>query len=100
MFAGPNQAASRSLMGRFVPANRQAEFFGFFSVFSKLSGIGPLIFGVVSWATGDSRIAILSVAGFFLIGMVLLAVVDVDEGRTSRDRWRFEQAEVIVEGEA
>jgi UMF1 family MFS transporter len=97
---GGVQALSRSLYGTMIPEEASAEFFGFFSVFSKLSGIGPLIFGVVSWATGDSRIAILSVAGFFLIGMVLLAVVDVEEGRTSRDRWRFEQAEVIVEGEA
>ena len=33
LFAGPNQAASRSLMGRFVPQNMEAEAFGFF-VFS------------------------------------------------------------------
>lgn len=97
---GGVQALSRSLYGTMIPEEASAEFFGFFSVFSKLSGIGPLIFGLVSWTTGDSRIAILSVAGFFLIGMVLLALVDVDEGRASRDRWQFKQAEVIVEGEA
>jgi MFS transporter, UMF1 family len=96
---GGVQALSRSLYGTMIPEEASAEFFGFFSVFSKLSGIGPLVFGVVSWATGDSRIAILSVAAFFLIGMVLLAMVDVDEGRSSRERWRFDAAEVIVEGE-
>ena len=28
---GPNQAASRSLMGRMIPANRENEFYGFFA---------------------------------------------------------------------
>ena len=31
IFAGPNQAASRSLLGRFVPHEKENEFFGFFA---------------------------------------------------------------------
>ncbi len=96
---GGVQALSRSLYGTMIPEEASAEFFGFFSVFSKLSGIGPLIFGIVSWSTGDSRIAILSVAAFFLVGMALLAMVDVDEGRSSRDRWHFVADTVVVEDE-
>lgn len=96
---GGVQALSRSLYGTMIPEEASAEFFGFFSVFSKLSGIGPLIFGIVSWSTGDSRLAILSVAGFFLVGMALLAMVDVDEGRASRDRWHFVADTVVVEDE-
>jgi UMF1 family MFS transporter len=96
---GGVQALSRSLYGTMIPEEASAEFFGFFSVFSKLSGIGPLIFGIVSWSTGDSRIAILSVAAFFLVGMALLAMVDVDEGRASRERWHFVADTVIVEDE-
>jgi UMF1 family MFS transporter len=97
---GGVQALSRSLYGTMIPEEASAEFFGFFSVFSKLSGIGPLVFGLVGWATGDSRIAILSVAVFFLVGMVMLAMVDVDEGRSSRGRWTFVADTVVVEDEA
>jgi UMF1 family MFS transporter len=73
-----------------IPEEASAEFFGFFSVFSKLSGIGPLVFGAVSAATGSGRTAILSVAAFFIVGLVLLWRVDVDEARRSRERWNFE----------
>lgn len=70
-----------------------AEFYGFSSVFSRFSAIwGPLVFAVVSDATGSGRPAILSVVGFFVIGLVLLSRVDVAEGRASRERWVFEDA--------
>ncbi len=87
---GGVQALSRSLYGTMIPEEASAEFFGFFSVFSKLSGIGPLVFGIVSAATGSGRAAILSVAAFFVIGFVLLAKVDVEAARASRDQWDFE----------
>jgi UMF1 family MFS transporter len=93
---GGVQALSRSLYGTMIPEQASAEFYGFYSVFSKLSGIGPLVFGAVSAATGSGRTAILSVAGFFLIGLILLAMVDVDEARASRDRWQFEGSEAEV----
>ena len=86
---GGVQALSRSLYGSMIPEEASAEFFGFFSVFSKLSGIGPLVFGAVSAATGSGRTAILSVAAFFIVGLILLWRVDVDEARRSRDRWDF-----------
>jgi UMF1 family MFS transporter len=90
---GGVQALSRSLYGTMIPEEASAEFFGFFSVFSKLSGIGPLVFGAISAATGSGRAAILSVAGFFIVGLILLAMVDIEEARASRDRWSFVGAE-------
>jgi UMF1 family MFS transporter len=87
---GGVQALSRSLYGTMIPEEASAEFFGFYSVFSKLSGIGPLMFGVVSAATGSGRTAILSIAVFFVVGFILLARVDIDEARASRDEWDFE----------
>jgi UMF1 family MFS transporter len=87
---GGVQALSRSLYGTMIPEEASAEFFGFYSVFSKLSGIGPLMFGVVSAATGSGRAAILSIALFFVIGFIMLAKVNVDEARASRDEWDFE----------
>lgn len=94
---GGVQALSRSLYASMIPEEASAEFFGFFSVFSKLSGIGPLVFGAVSAATGSGRTAILSVAAFFIVGLVLLGRVDVAEARASRERWSFEETEVQVE---
>jgi len=93
---GGVQALSRSLYGTMIPEEASAEFYGFFSVFSKFSAIwGPLLFGLVSRATGSGRPAILSIVAFFVIGFVLLSRVDVDEARRSRDQWHFEGAEVV-----
>ncbi|MGB8361229.1 MAG: MFS transporter [Acidimicrobiia bacterium] len=90
---GGTQALSRSLYGSMIPEEASAEFYGFFSVFSKFSAIwGPLVFAIVSNATGSGRPAILSVVGFFVLGLILLARVDVAEARASRERWVFENA--------
>ncbi|MDJ0923900.1 MAG: MFS transporter [Acidimicrobiia bacterium] len=90
---GGVQALSRSLYGTMIPEEASAEFFGFFSVFSKLSGIGPLVFGAISAMTGSGRAAILSVAAFFLVGLAMLSRVDIEEARASRERWSFEGAQ-------
>jgi UMF1 family MFS transporter len=79
---GGSQALSRSLYGTMVPRNQSAEFFGFFSTSSKFAGIfGPLLFGLVSQIAGASRLSILSVILFFIVGGLVLTRVDVDEGR-------------------
>jgi UMF1 family MFS transporter len=79
---GGTQALSRSLFASMVPVHKSGEFFGFFSVFEKFAGIfGPLLFAGVIAASGSSRSGILSVIAFFAIGGLLLAFVDVDEGR-------------------
>ena len=90
---GGVQALSRSLYGTMIPEEASAEFYGFFSVFSKFSAIwGPLVFALVTNATGSGRPAILSVVGFFALGFILLTRVDVAEARASRERWVFENA--------
>lgn len=82
MVQGGTQALSRSLFASMIPAHKSGEFFGFFSVFEKFAGIfGPLIFAGTIAATGSSRNAILSVIGFFALGAVILALVNVEEGR-------------------
>ena len=82
MVQGGTQALSRSLFASMIPPHKSAEFFGFFSVFEKFAGIfGPLFFAGTIAATGSSRIAILSVIGFFAVGGAILALVDVEEGR-------------------
>lgn len=94
---GGVQALSRSLYGSMIPEEASAEFYGFYSVFSKFSAIwGPLIFAVISASTGSGRPAILSIIAFFIIGIILLARVDVDEARRSKERWSFEGDDVAV----
>jgi UMF1 family MFS transporter len=82
MVQGGTQALSRSLFASMVPPHRSGEFFGFFGVFEKFSGIfGPLLFALVVQVGGTSRSAILSVIVFFVVGMLLLTRVDVEAGR-------------------
>jgi len=78
---GGSQALSRSLYGAMVPKAKSAEFFGFFSTSSKFAGIaGPLLFGVVAQIAGQSRLSILALIVFFIIGGALLLFVDEEEG--------------------
>ncbi len=78
---GGSQALSRSLYGAMVPKSQAAEFFGFFSTSSRFAGIaGPLLFGVVSQIAGGSRLSILSLIFFFVVGGLILTRVDTAEG--------------------
>lgn len=89
---GGAQALARSLYGSMIPEEASAEFYGFYAVFAKFSAIwGPLIFAVISGATGSGRPAILSIVVFFVIGLALVARVDVEEARASRSRWAFDE---------
>ena len=79
---GGSQALSRSLFSSLVPKQRSAEFFGFYAISSKFASIlGPLTFALLIELTGSNRIAILALAIFFVIGIVLLVGVNVEKGR-------------------
>ena len=81
VFAGPNQSASRSLMGRFVPPDKENEFFGFFAFSGKLTAfLGPFLLGVLTQASGSMRVGIAVVLVLFVLGMTLLVRVDEKEG--------------------
>ena len=80
---GGSQSASRSFMALLTPKDREAEFFGFYDGFcGKASAvIGTFIFGILSWATGSQRVAVVSVGLFFLIGLWLLQQVEEPSSR-------------------
>ena len=81
IFAGPNQAASRSLMGRFTPDNREAEFFGFFAFSGKLASFfGPLLLGAATQAFGSQRYGVATVIGFLVLGALILLGVNEPRG--------------------
>jgi UMF1 family MFS transporter len=79
---GGSQALSRSLYSSMVPPARSAEFFSFFAISSKFASIlGPLVFALLIDLTASNRLAILSLALFFIFGMILLAGVDIKRGQ-------------------
>ncbi|HRK73293.1 MAG TPA: MFS transporter, partial [Rhodothermales bacterium] len=91
IFAGPNQSASRSLMGRFVPPEKESEFYGFFAFSGKATSfLGPFLFGNVTilveqlfagkapFAPQRAGIAVLIV--LLALGWILLRRVDEEEG--------------------
>jgi len=80
-FAGPNQSASRSLMGRLVPREKETQFFGFFAFSGKLTAFfGPLFLGLLTQLFDSQRAGLSVVVLFFLIGGLLLARVDEKAG--------------------
>ena len=78
---GGVQSLSRSFYSRIIPANRAAEFFGFYNMLGKFAAvIGPFLVGWVGVLTGNPRIAIFSIIVLFISGGVVLYMVDEKEG--------------------
>jgi len=80
---GSSQSAGRALVGYLSPPARSAEFFGLWGLAVKLSAIlGPMTYGLVTWITlGNHRFAMLVTGVFFVIGISILAGLDVARGR-------------------
>ncbi len=79
---GSSQSCGRALVGALAPAARLAEFYGLWAFATRLAAvIGPLTYGLVTWATdGNHRLAILITGLFFVAGLVLLAGLDLGRG--------------------
>ncbi len=87
IFSGPNQAASRSLMGRFVPSDKENEFFGFFAFSGKATAfLGPLLLGTLTELFNSQRVGVSAVLLFFIIGSLFLVSVDEKEGKSLAGR--------------
>ncbi|WP_303722006.1 MFS transporter [Malonomonas rubra] len=79
---GGSQALSRSLYASMVPKHKSAEFFGFFTISSRFASLfGPLLFALIADLTGSSRNSILALGSFFIVGGLLLLLVNVERGR-------------------
>jgi UMF1 family MFS transporter len=77
---GATQASSRTVVGLLTPPDKTAQMFGFWGMFMRLGTILGTSFGFVSDAFHSRRTAVLLVAGFFLLGAVLLSRVDIARG--------------------
>ncbi|MFW5811972.1 MAG: MFS transporter [Alkalispirochaetaceae bacterium] len=74
---GGIQALSRSFYGKIIPPEKSAEFFGFYNIFGRFAAImGPLLVGGFTLVTGQERFGILSVLGLFLLGGLVLKMVE------------------------
>ena len=80
---GSSQAAGRAIVGYLSPRSREAEFFGLWGLAVKAASIfGPLTYGAVTWIFhGNHRLGILTVGVYFVVGLALLAGLDVERGR-------------------
>lgn len=76
---GGTQALSRSLFASLIPPKKSAEFFSFYNISGKFAGVvGPAVFGFMGQLFHSSRIGILSLLFFFIIGCLLLTQVKVE----------------------
>jgi len=71
---GAIQSASRTYLALCLPHGHEARYFGFFSFCGKAASIfGPLLFGMVSKATGgNQRVASLSILLLLLAGLAFV----------------------------
>jgi MFS transporter, UMF1 family len=77
---GGSQALSRSLFSQMIPREHEAEYFGFYEVSERgTSWLGPLAFAFAVQATGSQRVAIVTLIVFFVVGLVLLSMVNVEK---------------------
>lgn len=73
---GGVQAISRSYFAQLIPSEQSGEYFGFFNMLGRFSGLmGPLCMAGVGVLTGSSRLGLLAVAMFFVVGGWLLSGV-------------------------
>jgi len=84
---GGVQSLSRSLFAHIIPPDKSAEFFGFYNMLGKFAAVlGPIMVGIVSMVSGSPRYSILSILILFAAGALLLAKVNVAEGREMAQR--------------
>jgi MFS transporter, UMF1 family len=81
---GGIQALSRSYFAKLIPKENSNEFFGFYNIFGKFASImGPLLVGVTSQITGNSRTGVFSLVILFIIGILILAIVPEPKGEAN-----------------
>ena len=80
---GSSQSAGRAMTGVFAPATRLAEFYGLWTLSVQVAAIlGPLTFGAVLYLTDNNyRLGMLITGGFFIIGLLVIASIDIERGR-------------------
>lgn len=75
LVVGSTPAIARGYLGKLIPPERRAEFFGFNTLVGRVATlVGPLLYGLAASSWG-MRTAILVVVPFFLAGTLMLAFI-------------------------
>lgn len=78
MVQGGVQGLSRSLYASLIPAHQPGEFFGFYSMTTKLAHVlGPAMVAVAAMLSDDPKWVLLALMPLFVAGAALLALVRV-----------------------
>lgn len=87
---GSSQANSRTMLSILTPLDRQAEFFGFYTLVGRISAIvGPFVYGNLTRVTGNQRYAIVSLGAFFILGWFILQKVNLERGKSLSKTYEF-----------
>lgn len=77
---GGVQSLSRALYANLVPAEKSAEYFGFYNMMGKFAAvIGPMLIGLTALFTNDTRLSILSILVLFVLSAALLWKLPLQE---------------------
>lgn len=84
---GSSQSAGRAMVGIFAPPARLAEFYGLWTLAVQVAAIvGPLTYGAVVYLTDNNhRLGMMITGGFFVIGLLLIASIDIERGRAAKE---------------
>ena len=78
---GGSQALSRSLFSQLIPRGREAEYFSLYQACERgTSWLGTLVFSLVYQFTDTYRWSIIALVVFFVVGALILRLVDVRQG--------------------
>lgn len=82
---GASQSVGRAMVGLLAPANRLAEFYGLWTLATRVASIiGPLMYGLVTWLSGgNQRLAIAATGLLFVAGLLLLIPLRLGRGRAA-----------------
>lgn len=77
---GGIQSVSRSFFSSLIPQDKSAEFFGFYNLLGRFSGIlGPLLMGAFGLAFQNPRAGVVSLTLLFICGAILLLKINPKE---------------------
>ena len=82
---GASQSVGRAMVGLLAPANRLAQFYGLWTLATRVASIiGPLMYGLVTWLSdGNQRMAIAATGLLFVAGLLLLIPIRLGRGRAA-----------------
>lgn len=91
MVMGGIQSLSRSTYSKLLPETiDHASFFSFFDVCDKTGTvIGTFVFGMINEVTGSMRSSIIVLAGFFIIGLILLDKIRKSTSKSEEEKLKL-----------